>query len=333
MKENMATEAGNFWNLSKTNTKDNKDFFATRDLTKTPLSEISFANNTSVKTDSIPSVTSVPGEAKENVEKTDEEEVKDEEYCLELISLNKCVLDWIKKHVDKNPCIDLTPVVRDYEKHLSNIGEKYQSRIQANQTKLFTTPEPIHASPVTSACGKKVDVSFVSSTPINEAPKFPLPGFFTPSCPTVVEKPETSTQSVAEGNDPAPDDAPPVVERKVIVEDDAFYQIRTKLFFKKGGQWQELGVGMLYLKPSGEKIQLLIRMEAVTGKVLLNISVSKELPVSRSGKNNVMVVSLPNPPVYAKPADGDNNVPCTYLIRVKGAAEADELFSKLRPTN
>ena len=115
-----------------------------------------------------------------------------------------------------------------------------------------------------------------------------------------------------------------------IVEDDAFYQIRSKLFFKKGAQWQELGTGMLYLKPSGEKVQLLIRMEAVTGKVLLNINISKELPLSRSGKNNVMVVSVPNPPVFAKPADGDNSVPCTYLIRLKGTMEADELYLKLK---
>ena len=87
---------------------------------------------------------------------------------------------------------------------------------------------------------------------------------------------------------------------------------------------------MLYLKPNGEKTQLLIRMETATGKILLNVSISSELPISRSGKNNVMLVSIPNPPVYSKPADGDNTLPCTYLIRVKDTLEADTLLSKLK---
>merc|ERR1712212_708776 len=122
------------------------------------------------------------------------------------------------------------------------------------------------------------------------APKFPPAGFF--SQPSTSSTTEKSKEAPAET---APDeDAPPVVERKVIVEDDAFYQTRSKLFFKKGSGWQELGVGMLYLKPSGEQIQMLIRMEAVTGKVLLNIMISDGIPVSRSGKNNVMIVSVPN---------------------------------------
>jgi len=337
----MSSDAGNFWNLSKNNVKESKDFFATRDVSNAPLSEISFANS-AVKPLVVPSV--VPSatidntESKDSVEKPNGEEGKDEVYCLELVTLNKSVLDWIKKHVEKNPCIDLTPVVRDYEKHLSSIGEKYTSRINVAQSKVFKTPEATHPSPVTSLCGKKESsVSFVASTPINDnikpaVNKFPA-GFFTPSCPTTISKSEPAKQNTIEENDPASDDAPPVVEKKTIVEEDAFYQTRSKLFFKKGNQWQELGVGMLYLKPSGEKIQLLIRMESVTGKVLLNISISKDLPINRSGKNNIMIVSLPNPHVYAKPADGDNNTPCTYLIRVKGTPEADQLYSKLRPDN
>jgi len=89
---------------------------------------------------------------------------------------------------------------------------------------------------------------------------------------------------------------------------------------------------MLYLKPGGDedKTQLLVRMETATGKVLLNVTVTKDTSLSRSGKNNVMVVTIPNPPVFAKEADGDNSAPCTYLIRVKGMTEADELFGKLK---
>ena len=89
---------------------------------------------------------------------------------------------------------------------------------------------------------------------------------------------------------------------------------------------------MLYLKRSSEgaKTQLLIRMEIATGKILLNVSLDSDIPMSRTGKNNVMIVSIPNPPVYTKAADGDNSVPCTYLIRVNGAPEADELLAKMK---
>lgn len=38
---------------------------------------------------------------------------------------------------------------------------------------------------------------------------------------------------------------------------------------------------------------------------------------------------VPNPPLYSKPSEGDNNKPATYLIRVKTAEDADELFSQL----
>ena len=91
-----------------------------------------------------------------------------------------------------------------------------------------------------------------------------------------------------------------------------------------------MGIAMLYLKPAGENTQLLIRMETTTGNVLLNINVSGETPMSRVGKNNVSIVSVPNPPVFVKPADGDNSLPLTYLIRVKGTTEADTLLEKLK---
>ena len=114
-----------------------------------------------------------------------------------------------------------------------------------------------------------------------------------------------------------------------IVEADAFYNIRCKLFFKKGQEWKELGVGMLYLKPLNSKTQLLVRMETAGGNILLNIMLQPKMPFSRIGKNNVSMVSVPNPPVFAKPNDGDNSKPVTYLIRVKGATEADDLLKTI----
>ena len=115
-----------------------------------------------------------------------------------------------------------------------------------------------------------------------------------------------------------------------IIEEDSFYTTRCKLFFKKGTEWKELGVGMLYLKPLSEKIQLLVRMETAGGKVLLNISVSDSIPAGRVGKNNVSIVSVPNPPVFMKAADGDNTKPLNYLIRVKDSNEADTLLKNIK---
>ena len=84
---------------------------------------------------------------------------------------------------------------------------------------------------------------------------------------------------------------------------------------------------MLYLKSLNDgKTQLLVRMETAAGKVLLNISLQKNLPVARVGKNNVSVMCVPNPPVFLKEADGDNTKPLNYLIRVKGAEDADKLL-------
>ena len=46
------------------------------------------------------------------------------EYWKQLQSLNIGVSQWISSHVEKNPHVDLTPIFRDYEKHLKTIDMK-----------------------------------------------------------------------------------------------------------------------------------------------------------------------------------------------------------------
>lgn len=49
-------------------------------------------------------------------------------YLSSLKSLNESVLAWVKQHVERNPYIILTPVFRDYEKHLESVQmEKFSS--------------------------------------------------------------------------------------------------------------------------------------------------------------------------------------------------------------
>ena len=115
----------------------------------------------------------------------------------------------------------------------------------------------------------------------------------------------------------------------MVAEEGAFHSIRCKLYFKRGSTWAELGIGMLNLKKLDRRTQVLVRNDTTLGKILLNVYLAESTPISRSGKNNVILVSLPNPPLYTKDSEGDNNKPATYLIKVKTAEDADELLAQL----
>ena len=108
------------------------------------------------------------------------------------------------------------------------------------------------------------------------------------------------------------EDQPPVVEIKQVEETDALYSKKCKLFYKKG-EYKEKGVGMLYLKSvEGNKTQLLVRADTNLGNVLLNILLSSQMPTTRVGKNNVMIVCVPNPPIDPK---DESSEPCPMLLR------------------
>ena len=86
---------------------------------------------------------------------------------------------------------------------------------------------------------------------------------------------------------------------------------------------------MLSLKKLDGKTQVLVRNDTTLGKILLNVFLFQSTPISRSGKNNVILVSVPNPPLYSKASEGDNSKPATYLIRVKTTENADELYTQM----
>ncbi|GBM37159.1 Nuclear pore complex protein Nup50 [Araneus ventricosus] len=120
---------------------------------------------------------------------------------------------------------------------------------------------------------------------------------------------------------------PPKNEFVAVTEEDAFYSKRCKLFFKEGESYAEKGVGDLYLKPIDGKTQLLVRADTSFGNILLNIVLSASLPMSRTGKNDVLLVCTPDPPVDAKKADSKEAIP--MLIRVETSEEADKLLETL----
>ena len=54
---------------------------------------------------------------------------------------------------------------------------------------------------------------------------------------------------------------------------------RCKLFYKKGTEFADKGLGMLHLKPvdGSKKTQLLVRAETSLGNILLNIMLNKQV--------------------------------------------------------
>lgn len=300
------------------------------------------------------------------------------EYLAHLKALNMQVASWINKHLEQNPLVLLTPVFKDYEKHLSEITEKYKGEaapnkeVKASFPLLTTTSSSAAGPPITASTTSVPAFSLTAKSSEVAKPQSAFGGFGAASTekpkPTSAAAPfsfglstgnnssapslpafaafgsssvasTTASSGFSFGNlasapstaAPAGDedeDAPPVVEIKQVTEDDAKYSKKCKLFFKKDGSYVEKGVGMLYIKPvEGEKHQLLIRADTNLGNVLLNILLSSQIPTTRVGKNNVMLVCVPNPPVDPKQAEPA--APCPMLIRVKDGEAADELKAKI----
>lgn len=116
---------------------------------------------------------------------------------------------------------------------------------------------------------------------------------------------------------------PPKNEFTPVVEDDSLHTQRCKVFVKSGADYVDRGVGQLFIKSAAEgtKTQLLVRADTNLGNIVLNILLTDAVPVSRMGKNNVMMICVPTPD--SKPP------PVTVLVRVKNAEEADELLAQI----
>lgn len=153
----------NFWTSNKTNV----DFFANRGNTNDTKNIEDASNNNN--NDHVESQKST------ELDKNSESKSNAEEnlYLQELSALNISVLDWIKQHVEENPCIDLTPVFNDYGKHLKDVESKHLSK---KNTPLFKSPantnnsvfkSPVTISPMVKNNGFTVQkTAFTSSTPI-----------------------------------------------------------------------------------------------------------------------------------------------------------------------
>uniref|UniRef100_A0A2R8ZZI3 Nuclear pore complex protein Nup50 n=1 Tax=Pan paniscus TaxID=9597 RepID=A0A2R8ZZI3_PANPA len=286
-------------------------------------------------------------------------------YHKQLAALNCSVRDWIVKHVNTNPLCDLTPVFKDYEKYLANIEQQHgnsgrnsesesnkvaaetqfpslfgSTKLQQESTFLFhgnktedtpdkkvevasekkTDPSSLGATSASFNFGKKVDSSVLGS--LNTTQSKPVSSPF-PTKP--LEGQAEGDSGECKGGDEEENDEPP----KVVVtevKEDAFYSKKCKLFYKKDNEFKEKGIGTLHLKPTAnQKTQLLVRADTNLGNILLNVLIPPNMPCTRTGKNNVLIICVPNPPIDEKNA----TMPVTMLIRVKTSEDADELHKIL----
>lgn len=304
-------------------------------------------------------------------------EKKNSSYLGSLKNLNESVLAWIKSHVEKNPFCILTPVFKDYEKHLSDImknkdegqtekmDEDVKSKVDAksvaetkttpsfqfgNTTASATTANEVKTSSApTFSFGKSATSStttnYTESKTIGSGFQFGTSTTNTSAASGFAGfnfKPSTQVQNPASGfsfavNKPTEGEGaasqeedeeyvPPKPESTEISEEGSVYSIKCKLFYQKDGAWAERGVGYLHLKPSNDKLQMVVRADTTLGNIILNIIISPSMPLQRQGKNNVSLVCVPNPPVDKK---ADPNKPIPMLIRVKTTEDADQLLEKM----
>jgi len=130
----------------------------------------SFGNKTT--TDLNGGTKSFSSPSKVNGDGNKDEEEKDEKFLAKLKGLNESVSKWIKKHVDENPFVNLTPIFKDYEKYFNEM-ERMQEVKVSDETKKelsgfsFKSPVKTTSSTVAStfSFGNKTSAETSKPTP------------------------------------------------------------------------------------------------------------------------------------------------------------------------
>ncbi|XP_033107039.1 nuclear pore complex protein Nup50-like [Anneissia japonica] len=294
------------------------------------------------------------------------------DYTTQLQSLNTSVLAWIKKHVDENPVCDLSPIFKDYKKHLADIeknttkSEKSElTTLESVETSQKTTTEPAKPQTAFTTGGFTFPQTASESKPCSGSLLFGSAektnsgaGLFKPVSNVIGQsatsglnfgkiKPDSYPLSFGGAVSKDEDEyEPPKAEVKEIKEKDSLFTIRCKLFYKSDDGYKDKGVGNLHLKKMGAVAQLIIRADTNLGNIILNIGLPPNIPLQRQGKNNVMIVIPPNPPLsnkcpqcnkkYLNPQgsnvceSGCKAQPVPLLVRVKTAEDADKLLEEIK---
>lgn len=189
----------------------------------------------------------------------------------------------------------------------------------------FNFGQKVDSTVLTSFASKSAAPSFSFSSGSSSA-QTPLFGTANSQTTLSFAAPKTENTQQADENGDEESEEPPKPEVNEVKEEGAFYSKKCKMFYKKDSEFKEKGVGTLHLKQTGEdKTQMIIRADTNLGNILLNIILQSSIPCSRVGKNNVMLVCVPNPAIDDK--HPDSAIP--LLIRVKTEEDANDLLKIL----
>lgn len=122
---------------------------------------------------------------------------------------------------------------------------------------------------------------------------------------------------------------PPKPETSDVKEEGAVFEKRMKLYYynEKESKFCDRGIGNLYLKPTsdGASTSLIIRADTKLATILMNVKLSKALPISKISAKDVSFLCVPNPAIPGVEA----SKPCKFLFKVKTEDDAIELVDKL----
>ncbi|TRY72560.1 hypothetical protein TCAL_13871, partial [Tigriopus californicus] len=120
-----------------------------------------------------------------------------DKYCHQLKCLNQQISEWIKKHVDENPFVLLTPIFADYEKYLEELEP------------LKSPNEEAHNSPTTTSAASSAPVEKPEARPFQTAPAEKTSETARPLLGAVFgKKPEVSAESETVNKVPAYNPSP-----------------------------------------------------------------------------------------------------------------------------
>ncbi|KAF4532962.1 hypothetical protein B566_EDAN000650 [Ephemera danica] len=94
------------------------------------------------------------------------------DYFTQLQGLNISVSKWISQHVNENPCCILTPVFKDYEKHLANI-EKLKKSTDFDEAESSTSKQDESQNKSSESSEDEEDTSDKEETPASSTEDIP----------------------------------------------------------------------------------------------------------------------------------------------------------------
>ena len=151
------------------------------------------------------------------------------------------------------------------------------------------------------------------------------------ACSTSKSSPQESPDNTDLSGTTTPSQTPPPAPLSqdnvpTTSDSDSLFTVKAKLFYKKGSEFIEVGIGNLQVQDSSTKgsVHLLMRNDTSIGNIMLNVKVSGSMPLSRSKKSVLIVCPAPNPPFSI----GEG--PVTYLLRVKTDEIAEQLLNAIK---